>query len=398
MRKFLFTVVALALLSLMAPTSATANTLDPPQTYYVCMGIQQPLKAWGSSGAPNVAFLPAGTQFVGSTFGPRTHIMLTEGSLKGTYASTATNCPTSKLGVGDQWKQRAQERYIRSVELKQPSMRTDWYARMAQTAALLSEKGWQSADADYYLARALQGEIGEGGFGVGKAWDAFGDRSVNPADTAYLVSGSEHVGTAVLDAYASRRTAEIEVTYDRLEDVIERMVERINNWPSPSREAACFAYSESPSDLRGGYCVHNVNVSAAWFLLEADRLGFKADTARAHAALNYSLSFYNPAERSWPYQTGRLGLNDPDHNAFMLDKLVDLVQADLTTPAIKHMMSRTLARYEAHTVLAARNCVGSRAWLTEHDANAGPGGKHYSNADRQAYLAWNAAKAAVSCG
>lgn len=379
------TAAAVVALTIIPATHANA---DDVTTWYVCKGTgSHPLQAWGSTSAPKVDHVPIGTQFRGYAFGAGTHMLISEGALKGKYSATANLCKTSSLGVGRQWQIRGNARYGRAKVLDDGKQRPDFYARMALTRAL--HAGWADRDARAYLDKALAAEIGTtGGFGIGSAWDAMADGTVNPADAAYTVTITEHIGQTVLSAYQSGVVGA---------DLIERMIAKVQSIGTVSRDPDCIAYSDNVNDTAAGLCVYNINTSAGAFLLRAQRLGFDVDGDKAQRMISHSIVAHDSSRRQWRYASNGAKWNDSDHNAFQAVTLHD-IHPTFARPIIAHMNSRTLDSRsgEAHTVLAQADCAGSRAWLSEHDSRFG--GTHYNNADRQAYGALMAVLAAKTCG
>lgn len=378
-------VLALAVVGLPARAQASDDYYDPERTWYVCNGDQVPMRQWGSFSAPVVGYLPARSQVWGQSFGPRQFVVIRDGVHKDKYLPTANGCTTASTAAGRQWMSRGVKYVERAVALDNGARRPDFYSRLAQAIAQSSPQGWLDPQARQYLDRALSTQHPDGGFGIGYEWDAFADGTVNPAGTGYTVTIVTHLGDAVLAAYPHGLVDA---------SVVQAMVDKVESIPSTPKQPDCIAYSDNPNDHLGGYCTHNVNAAAAVFLLQASSLGFDVDEVRAVRMLMHEVAALR-SDKTWLYMTGRTKPNDPDHGAYQL-KSVSQILPELTQPIINDQMSRPLGvrSAEAHTVLAQLACQDSLRWLPEHDASAAG---FWNNADRMAYYAMEATDAGKAC-
>lgn len=365
-----------------AVSQANANEV----TWYICVGDFVPMKASPSTSTGTVGYIRSKTQYVGR-YDENNYILVTDGPHEGKYIPEQNSCWTSNTGAGSKWLARANTYISRSISLDNGALRPDFYSRLAQAIATTSPDGWRDDDAQRYLDRALSTEIGNGGFGLPFAWDAFADGTVNSEQTTYTVTVVTHLGDAVLAAFEAGALKD--------PDVIQRMVDKVESIPSPPMQPDCVSYSDNPNDVQAGYCTHNVNAAAAVFLLQAADLGFDVNVPKASRMLMSEVSNLRD-DGTWLYMTGRTKPNDPDHGAYQL-KSVHQILPELTQPIINDQMSKSLGTRsaEAHTVLAQLSCLDSNKWWAEHDASAA---KFVNNADRMAYYAMEAADAAVACG
>jgi hypothetical protein len=137
----------------------------------------------------------------------------------------------------------------------------------AQTTAWLSPAGWTDPAATAYLTRLYATQNPDGGYGLGYAYDAHGDGTMNYATTTYIVSLAGHVGPPLLDGMRAGVVprAKVQVIFDLI-----ATAPRID-----TSAGRCIAYSRhGTNDAKPGLCVHNVNAGAAAFMLDAGRDGF----------------------------------------------------------------------------------------------------------------------------
>ena len=173
----------------------------------------------------------------------------------------------------------------------------------------------------------------DGGYGLDKGWDAFGDGTTNPADTSYLVTVTDHVGLVLLDGYQAGAVPAQEVA---------ELVEMVRNWPTVDGQPGCLAYSNSQYDRTS--CVHNVNSSAIWFIDAAERFGaWTGAPADLSALLEHELSAYR-GDGWWPYRDDQEQRQDVNHNAAEVEQL-QFVAPDLAASALQLMVSDPAVPY-----------------------------------------------------
>lgn len=185
------------------------------------------------------------------------------------------------------------------------------YAWMA--GAVAARRGWHDPAVATYLDQVYAQQNPDGGYGLGYAWDAFGDGSVNPADTTYAITLSDHVGPILLDGWRAGV-----VPAER----VQQIVDLLGSFPLVDGDGTCIAYSSSPADVAAP-CVPNINASAAAFLVRAADAGFDADLSRVPAIVDHDLGVLR-ADDWWPYIVGRTVAQDWQHNATMVDAYMTL--------------------------------------------------------------------------
>lgn len=187
--------------------------------------------------------------------------------------------------------------------------------------------GWDHPNVQPYFDRCLSLRLPNGGYGEATAWDAFGDGTVNPADTAYAIVTSDFVGMHLLAAYDHGI-----ITLDDLTPTVNCVI----NWPQTGTSGGYGIpdYSRSPNDHGKPY-VWNITASLASFLLYA-RFRYMDQgqplpgyANKVSACLNFGsywknrvIQAYNPSWRGWQYCTpGYSWRQDGPHNAVITDTL-----------------------------------------------------------------------------
>lgn len=187
------------------------------------------------------------------------------------------------------------------------------WANLTRASANLT--GWDSPTTRDLLARTLAGRHRDGGYGLPRPSDVFGDGTVNPATTGYVITAADHVGPMLLEAYAHGA-------------VPRAQVESVRDWlmrvpRATTRKGACLPYTNSPHDAvvarpdgTISRCVYNVNGAAAAFLTGAARAGITrpGQTELARRLTAYTNAALTPSGR-WPYMSGRATVQDLDHNS-----------------------------------------------------------------------------------
>ncbi|MBJ2120960.1 hypothetical protein I6N91_08225 [Arthrobacter sp. MSA 4-2] len=205
------------------------------------------------------------------------------------------------------------------------------YAYQARMAA--EYRGWQHPTTQQYLAKVYSLNKADGGYGMGKSWDAFGDGSVNPASTTYTVSTADHVGEVLLAGHLAGA-----VPKEELVAVVDSLLSTpIDDTPN----GRCMAYSKSPSDRPStAGCVVNVSLGAAAFLNKVADSGVLDDdpprlahTYRVVSQLKWlGINTYNETLGGWAYlylpsgkpPFGRLPVQDANHNAYTFESAITL--------------------------------------------------------------------------
>lgn len=225
-------------------------------------------------------------------------------------APAATSSPR-----GDAWRARAATAVSKARAIDTGADTAMTYAHLAGATGRLY--GWSHAWTTDYLSRVYARQQPDGGYGLGKAWDAFQDGSTNPSDATYTVTLAGHVGPTLLDGYRAGVVPRAKV--QQIIDLLMAMP-RID-----VARGQCVAYSDQPADVQPGYCVHNVNSGVALFLHNAAAAGFGATGMHrllADITIHEQLS-YREATTWWPYM-GDGPDQDPDHNSYSAEALYRL--------------------------------------------------------------------------
>lgn len=209
-------------------------------------------------------------------------------------------------------------------------------AYLAHANAVLD--GWNGDRARALLADVRARIRQPGGLGLGEAWDAFQDGSVNPSDTVYTVTVTDHVGFVLLAAH--RAGVDVRDDIDVLLDAL-RTVPLV-----PGVEpGACVAYSAHPNDRV--HCVHNVSAGAAAFVDEASDLGFDVGElgASVEPVLVHERDAFLPDEANWPYMAGDERRSDLAHRSYLADSMLQLDPelGNVVTDAVVAARTSTLA-------------------------------------------------------
>lgn len=211
------------------------------------------------------------------------------------------------------WRQQA----ARALDLAERSAATNGVnpyaiANMARASARL--RGWADPATKTYLSQVLALQHADGGWGIEQPVDAFGDGTINPADTTYTITTADHIGPLLLEAYAQGLV-------DR--EVLVRARDSLLTTPRVNAATStCVAYSRSPFDSpdAAGYCVNNVNAATGWFLTRLAEIGIDTDGQRelAQQIIDYDASQQLVAHW-WPYRDTVPYRQDADHNALNVE-------------------------------------------------------------------------------
>lgn len=320
------------------------------------------------------------------------------GAVTAAVLTAAFLCPGSAAAAtrAEQWRAIAQRAFDRFDVLDAGgTLRAMTLAHAAQVAAWLSPSGWQDPAAQAYLDRLYATRNPDGGWGLGFAYDAHNDGSTNAANTTYTVTLAGHVGPVLLDAWRAGVVplADLQTVFQ-----LVATAPRID-----TAAGRCIAYSRDPDDARAGYCVHNVNAGAAWFLWEAGNAGvapipwwlvsgITRRTASAQSLESGRLGPYRDASATTP--------DDPDHASYTAESMLTLappvgyvsgyhLMGDTGYP-VSHMLLTAAPRAPG----GADWCVLGDRWLSEADAWVTAS---WSDAGRLAQAAYYATRAARAC-
>jgi hypothetical protein len=228
--------------------------------------------------------------------------------------------PASASVRGDWWRARAITALSRFIASDTGAESAFGYGMAAGASGSLY--GWTDPRTTLLLTRLLAGRNPDGGYGLGRTYDAFQDGTVNPATTTYTVTLASHAGPTLLAAYKGGATV---VVRQDVQDVIDLLVNGCGRLALPgcvpprvaTPRGDCVAYSLDPNDATG--CVHNVNAAVGAFLSSANGKGFGA-TGMQKLITNITIAelvAYREDDFWWPYLDDDPDLTgqDPDHNS-----------------------------------------------------------------------------------
>jgi putative cell wall-binding protein len=183
------------------------------------------------------------------------------------------------------------------------------YDAAYQLMALAALYGWADPEVRTQLTRLRAVRKPDGGYGIDVAWDAFGDGSVNPASTSYLITVTDHAGRALLQAHQAGLVGDGEIA---------ALVDLVLRWASLTGDRDCLAYSSRASDR--AICIYNVNTSAAWFLAAAHAQGVQRPGQLETSERLYGHDAPLQTAGWWPYGSNAPNRRqDMNHNASMID-------------------------------------------------------------------------------
>lgn len=189
------------------------------------------------------------------------------------------------------------------------------YAYAAGASARLY--GWRDSRTIRWLNEVYERTNPDGGWGLNRSYDAFGDGSTNPASTTYTITLAGHVGPVLLEGYRAGV-----VPRTKVQTIVNLLMttRRID-----TAAGSCIAYSRALADARPGYCVHNVNAAAGWFLQETVAVGIGASGLQKLVVniTRREVSIYNAATMWWPYRD-TTALGDTDHNSVSAEAIYRL--------------------------------------------------------------------------
>jgi len=169
--------------------------------------------------------------------------------------------------------------------------------------------GWNNKDVESEL-NALMYFINQNGFSFNKEFDAFGDGTVNPDTTIYTITLTDHLGPVLLEAnkHGAINDSILFSIYNILIDIMP--ADSIGN-------GYCVSYSNSINDVGAG-CVHNVNISYAYFLNALKEYNFYENNTNnlIEEIIKREKLAYLPEAYNFPYWDGNDRLTDQNHLCF----------------------------------------------------------------------------------
>lgn len=179
--------------------------------------------------------------------------------------------------------------------------------------------GWTDPTVASLVQHLLDVRKPDGGWGIEKAWDAFGDGTVNAESTTYTVSTAGHAGPALLGAWQNKLVSDAD---------LRAAVDSLLSTPRVTvAGGTCLSYSTSGYDQP---CVVNVSLgAAAWLKQVREVTGWSIPllddiVAQVTAADRY---LFNAATGYWGYSDlpRQLGKpQDPAHQGYTLQSVLVL--------------------------------------------------------------------------
>jgi len=305
----------------------------------------------------------------------------------------------------DDWRavaQRALDR-VDALDAATPTLRAFPLAFTAQATAWLSSSGWQDPAALAYLTRLYATQNPDGGYGLGYAYDAHGDGTINPATTTYTVTLAGHVGPVLLDGMRAGVVprAKVQQLFDLL----------VTSPRIDTTAGRCVAYSRNANDVKVGLCVHNVNAGTAAFLQDAGRDGFAVPWWIVQGIVQREMSAYYSSTRFWAYRDNMApALQDSAHNAYDIESMYSLAypvgysaayvaltaapDGDPNTPLVYMMLTGLPPAPTAMVGTTTVWCTLGDQWLDEVDAYVTA---NWGDVIRLAQVAYYAARDARAC-
>lgn len=152
--------------------------------------------------------------------------------------------------------------------------------------------------------------INQNGFSLNREFDAFGDGTINSETTIYTITLTDHLGPVLLEAnkHGAIDDSFLYSIYNILIDI--KSADSINN-------GYCVSYSNSINDVGAG-CVHNVNISYAYFLDALKEYNFYENSTNnlVEEIIKREKLAYLPEEFNFLYWDGNDRLTDQNHLCF----------------------------------------------------------------------------------
>lgn len=185
--------------------------------------------------------------------------------------------------------------------------------------ALELRDNWKNEEAKVYFNNLVNYYYENKGFGLGYEWDAFGDKTINPANTNYTVTLTDHIGNVFIEACKNG------LNYNGfVNDIVNQVIYLPN--ADGIEPGICYAYSDSEYDKCG--CVHNVNAGVAYFFNKAVKNSICIECDTLIDIINQieerELFAYNDTIKNWLYWDGRNKICDHNHLAYQIECLLHL--------------------------------------------------------------------------
>jgi len=171
-----------------------------------------------------------------------------------------------------------------------------------------SINGWENELTVKYYLRSLE-ILEESSYGLQYEWDAFQDGTLNSDTTNYTITMTDHLGLSFIEGYKNKL-----VNDDELLNIFEKLL--LIPKADTIQDGICFSYSDSPNDQVG--CVHNVNISVAYFISEILNLNLidKSYQSIVDSIIIRENNAYLPEQINYLYWDGSDRLTDHNHLCF----------------------------------------------------------------------------------
>jgi hypothetical protein len=260
----------------------------------------------------------------------------------------ATAAPEqSKAG---EWQTLADRIYANAAEdydVLASQGKTMWTFHIAHLAWYAGMRfGWNDQRTRTWLQRVYALRTPSGGYGLNFAYDAYGDGTVNPANTTYTITTAWHVGRMFIDGYDAGAVPR--------EQVVAAVTALLDT--PQTAGGKCAAYSKHRNDSTKP-CVWNVSAAGAWFLWRAHQRGLypagRGDEtlAKVRTWRDYVRAHYSTSLGGWNYQEGGPNtLDDPGHLGATVQAMYEL-DPTIGQPALASYWSHYSGSVSGHELV-----------------------------------------------
>lgn len=201
---------------------------------------------------------------------------------------------------------------IRNDTIPTPTVQT--YSCLAYAFAITN--GWDDKETKKYLNKSYS-IIDSLGYGLGYAWDAFQDKTINSKYTNYTVTMTDHVGYTFMEGYKKGK-----IPKEKLIHLIQSILKV--PYADNLKNGKCWAYSDSPNDIVG--CVHNINIGLAYFFEDVTKAGFIEFDLKENIKeiIDREVSSYISEKNNYLYWDRSKSLTDQNHLAYQAWCMIQL--------------------------------------------------------------------------
>ena len=209
------------------------------------------------------------------------------------------------------------------------------YAYAYLIRGIARRSGWEDPRITTYLEKLYGFRNPDGGWGLNREFTSPG-ASLNPADTTYSITLSDHVGPTLIEAYRAGREEVVLADIATLVDLL--MTTQFGTF-AIGKAIAYARVATNNVSTGNNRDVHNVNASAALFLLQANAAGvtYTGLDKRVVSMTRREVAAYGESTAWWPYR-GTLSASDTDHTALQAEAMWTLAYP-LGTEAAYAVMS-----------------------------------------------------------